>query len=136
MRNNLLKKDLKESEEQEIFINFLNDLKKIKKILDFHIVPNENYLLSLIPENKRNKILNSMKKKGLKPGVPDIFIYTKEKLIIIELKRTNKSKTKITKSQKYWNQILNQANYIEAFICYGSQAAIQTVLKEIENTKK
>jgi len=131
MSYKLLKRNLKESEEQEIFVKFLNDLKKVRKILDFHIVPNENYLLSSVPEIKRSKILKSMKKKGLKSGVPDVFIYTKEKLIIIELKRADKTKTKISEAQKYWNNTLNQTSYIEAFICYGAQAAIQTVLKEI-----
>lgn len=72
-----------------------------------------------------------MKKKGLKPGVPDLYVYTKNKLIIIELKRADKNKSKITKHQKYWNELLNQANYIEAFICYGAQAAINVLLKYV-----
>ena len=127
----MIKKNLKESEEQEILVNFLKELKGVGKILDYHIIPNENYLLSLLPAEKRNKVLNAMKRKGLKPGVPDIYIYTKKKLIAIELKRSEKNKSKISKHQEYWNNLLNQTEYIEAFVCYGAQAAIQTIMKYI-----
>lgn len=54
MKKNVFKlnKILKESEEQEILVKFLNDLKKVKKILDFHTVPNENYLFLFYRKTK------------------------------------------------------------------------------------
>ena len=117
-----------EYEEQKVFVKYLNILKSQKKIIDFHSVPNENLLSSL---NRKKAIYTQqiLKANGAKSGVPDLFIYLKNKLVIIEMKRTKNYK--ISENQKYWLETLNKLDYISAYVAKGAKEAIEIIDNEI-----
>lgn len=68
--------------------------------------------------------INSLKKQGLHPGFPDVFILTKSPncpIIFFEFKRAKTGR--VSPSQKDWNNWLNDNQY-PAFIVYSAQEAI------------
>ena len=117
-----------EYEEQKLFVKFLNIYKQQKKIIEFHSIPNEN-LLSNLNRKKAISVQNILKANGAKSGVPDLFIYLKDKLIIIEMKR--KKLGRVSKNQEYWLNILKNTNYIKTFVAYGAEEAIDIIKKEL-----
>jgi len=119
---------LPEKDEQKNVIAFLEILKRQKKIIDYHSIPNENYLLSLLPKKTSMMIIRILKSIGLKKGVPDLYIFGYEKMIAIEMKR--KKKYKISDQQKEWNEKLNNSSYCKAYICPGAESAIYILKKE------
>ena len=117
-----------EYEEQKIVIKFLNILKQQRKVVEFHSVPNEN-LLSNLNRQKAAAVQQILKANGAKSGVPDLFVYLKDKLLIIEMKRRKRGR--LSENQKYWLGVLEGLNYIKTFVAYGAEEAINFIQKEI-----
>lgn len=68
----------------------------------------------------------NLKRQGVKKGVPDIFVDIprgKYHGLRIELKRTEKSKSKISEEQKQVLELYTKMGYY-ACVCYGSEEAI------------
>lgn len=77
---------------------------------------------------------------GLRKGVPDMLvIIPKDKskdgegyCLFIELKRQNKSLSRVSKEQKEWiDNLANIGGGVTAEVCYGSDSAIRLVQKYI-----
>lgn len=103
----------------------------VAKWLDFN-----NYIFSKIPSETFTKSWSQKRKnkiEWLKPWLPDLIIILKRwSLLFIELKRAKKSLSKVSKEQKDWIDSLNNISNVQAVVCYGSEEAINTILK-LEN---
>lgn len=73
------------------------------------------------------KQINKNKAMGVSRGVPDVWIYYKNELLVIELKRQKKSYSNISKEQEHWIELLNTVSGIKAVVCYGHQEAIDFI---------
>ena len=73
-----------------------------------------------------------LKRLGVKKGFPDISIYLSDKVLFIELKRSSKSKSKVSKEQGEWIELLNSLPYAKARICYGADEAIKFVIENLK----
>jgi len=122
----------KEEDEQKIVKKYLDFLLEQGKIITYHSNPNEN-ILSFLDRKKFMIAQNKLKAMGAKKGIPDLYIYLPNKILAIEMKRSNKNKSKISEEQKQWILLLNQLSYIDAYICYGADNAINLIE---EYTKK
>jgi hypothetical protein len=112
-----------EHEEQKTLCKYL-DLKKIK----YHSVPNANILSSL---NKQMavRVMQKLKREGLKKGTPDIVVFLPNKILYIEMKRIKASIT--SKEQIEWIEFINTLPYAKGKICKGSKVAIEFVENEL-----
>jgi len=87
---------------------------------------------SMMPVQGRVKA----KKKGLKSGFPDLMLLVRNSKysgLMLELKRKDKSKCKISKSQKEYNIELESEGFCTVF-CYGYDEA-KKCLKEYLHIK-
>ena len=114
-----------EYDEQRVFVGWL----RIKK-LDFFAVPNENAMSKL---NKKTAAIQGKRGKatGTESGVQDLVVFTKEKILFIEMKRAVKSMSTVSDNQIKWNKIVAKYPYAEPFIAYGAKEAIAIVTKNI-----
>ena len=124
-----MKKIPTEYEEQKVFVKYLQFLKIQNKIIEFHSIPNEN-LLSNLNRKKAIATQSILKANGAKAGVPDLFIYLPNKLVIIEMKR--KKYGKVSNKQKYWLEIFKKLPYISSYVAYGAEEAIKIIDNEIK----
>lgn len=109
-----------ESEEQAVVVQWLD----LKGLL-FSALTQSTYTQSW-NQKRINKIT------GLRRGVPDMVVVVPNKtLLFIELKRSVKSKTSVSKEQKIWIDELSSINGVEARVCYGASEAIEFVSKYI-----
>jgi hypothetical protein len=67
-----------------------------------------------------------MMAQGTAKGFPDYLIIINNRLIAIELKRSVKSKSKVTKEQEIWVEELNRSN-VPSKVCYGAKGAIDFI---------
>lgn len=67
-----------------------------------------------------------MTAQGTAAGVPDYMIVVNNTLIFIELKRSVKSKSKVSEAQESWLFALQKCG-IRAGVCYGSRDAIKFI---------
>lgn len=75
-----------------------------------------------------------LKRQGVRSGFPDNFFpYPRGKYhgLFIELKRADKSKSHVQKSQKEWQKLLRSQGYA-CEICYGADEAIQCLNEYID----
>lgn len=123
-----------EAEDQKALVQWL----RVKKIRHFS-VPNENQGSFL---NKKVAMIQERKAQsmGKLKGAPDLFIWTRDKIIAIELKRQIKtlkdgspSKTIPKTSREQIEAItwINEFDYAEARICYGWMKAKEFIEKYI-----
>lgn len=87
-----------------------------------------------IPNGGSRNILEakSLKKQGVKAGVPDIFLAEMRNGyggLFIELKI---GKNKLTNKQKEWLDILNNSGY-KCVVCYGFDEAKNVILNYLNN---
>jgi len=72
-----------------------------------------------------------LKKLGVSPGVPDFMIILPclgaTHILFIEMKRSKKSLSKVSESQKGWINAINECTGSMAGICYGADDAIKIV---------
>lgn len=74
----------------------------------------------------------NLKRLGVKKGFPDISIYLSDKVLFVELKRAVKSKSKVSKEQLDWIELLNSLPYAKSKICYGADEAIKFIIDNLE----
>lgn len=91
----------------------------------------QGILFTHIPnEAKRSKRVGAeLVKQGMKKGFPDNFIPIARNGyhgLFIELKRRDKSKSRVSDEQRDWIEKLNAEGYC-AEICYGADAAITVI---------
>ena len=79
---------------------------------------------------------NQLKAEGVRAGVPDIFLPVRNRTyngLFIELKRTDKSKSRVSAEQLMWVSNL-EAQGFRVEVCYGANVA-KEVIKEYLNDK-
>jgi hypothetical protein len=112
-----------EDAEQRVFVQWLEHVG-----LPFFRVPNETYTKSW-SQKAKNKAL------GVKPGVPDLFVFVPGKYVIaIEMKRTKGSAT--SQAQKDWIAVLNTIPGCQAFIAKGADEAIAVIRQYVPAEKQ
>lgn len=87
-----------EEQEQTAVVEYLEMLKKQGKVLLFSAVPNNTYTRSW---NQRRKA----KAEGVRKGVPDLIIVTKDKVLFLEMKRAKGTYPR--PEQKEWLKVLD-----------------------------
>ncbi len=130
MKNNFIPS---ERQEQIKVIQYLELLKRKGKILFYFAIPNGG---------SRNPIeAKNLKLEGVRAGVSDICVITRDKVIFIEMKKrakilkSGKKSTagiKISDSQKEFIELVTQNPNIKARICYGFNEAIIFIEDEIK----
>jgi hypothetical protein len=100
---------LSERQEQELLVRYL-EIKGYK----FSALPLDTFTKSWAVKMKNKAI-------GVRPGVPDMMIIVKSKLIFIELKRTKRGV--VSDFQKDWLEKLNKCDGISAYVCKGYEEA-------------
>ncbi len=128
-----------EETEQIRLVQYLHILKKQKKIINFFAPFNENKQ-SFANRRVATQIASKAKKMGKTEGVSDVFIITKEKLTVIELKRVEKvlksgklsnAHSKPTDKQLEFIDNINSTDYGAGYVAYGFQDAKEIILREI-----
>lgn len=102
-----------EAEEQKAVVEYLE-----KRGMKFTAIPNSTYTKSWKQKRKN-------KEQGLRPGLPDLLVIAKNKLLFIEMKRVKGSAT--SNEQVEWVAELNKIENVEAKICYGAIEAINFI---------
>lgn len=108
----------------------LAELLDYAKILYFH-TPNE-LMVKGLPDKQKFRILNKMKKMGMKSGVPDLLILTRPSLlpntraVFLELKRRKGGK--VTPKQQDWHDALAKEGFL-VIVAHGFDEAV----KKLEN---
>ena len=117
-----------ESEEQEKLVEYLKILENQGKIITFYANVNENRMHKQV---KKYAIIAEKvnKKLGKKKGVSDITIILKDKVLYIELKRTKKSLSRVSKEQIDFLDKIKQSNVCDGAVCYGFEEAKQFIEK-------
>lgn len=112
---------LTEYQEQCLVAEYLNRLIPSGKVVKYTAIPNGTWTPSFAQKTKN-------KKMGLNPGIPDLFIIGRTKIICIEMKRTQGSTT--SKEQWEWIETLNKYN-IPSFVCFGYEGAKEVIDREL-----
>ena len=119
-----------EEQEQKALVQWL----KLKKI--FHFAPMNENKQSFTNPKVAMMIENKAKSMGKVKGVSDLIIMLPNKILFIELKRQEKSKTKVSDSQNAFLSKIGQFCYAKAHVCYGAREAIETITKELQMADK
>ena len=110
--------------EQVKVISYLNILKSQMKIIEFFAVPNGG------SRNVREAM--NLKKEGVKSGVSDLVIVTKNVVLFLEMKRPAKklkngklstAGISVSDNQKKFIEQVNLSNVVTAKVCYGFDEA-------------
>lgn len=101
--------------------NYLELLKEQRKVIVFSHTAQETYTKSWKQKSKN-------KRMGVRSGVPDYLIVTKNKLLFIEMKR--KKGGVVSKTQKEWIKAINDAGGF-AVVCSGFEEAKKVIEKEV-----
>ena len=112
-----------EYHEQIAVVEYLELLKKQKKIVLFTALPNNMFTKY---KNQKRK----QKLEGLRKGFPDLCIVTPRTLLFIEMKRAKKSLSTVSNAQKEWIEALKNIN-INVAVCYGFDEARAYIEKHI-----
>lgn len=94
------------------------------KGLTFLHIPNERKATA--------RQIAELKKQGLQKGACDYLVFLPGKVLAIELKRQDKSKSKLSTEQKLFLEKLAKFGYVKAAVCYGADEAINLINSEIE----
>lgn len=105
-------------------VSYLEDLKKLGKVLVYSHTPNETFT-----PYRNQKTKNYM--MGVRSGIPDYVIVTTNDVLFIEMKRSNKS-NKTTKSQKQWLEALADKP-VHSKVCYGFNEAKEFIEYTLKN---
>lgn len=108
-----------ETQEQIAFVTLCR--LKYPKLL-FFAIPNGGYRTMIT-----GRILQ---REGLIPGVPDLFFPALR--TFIEMKRADKSKSRVSQAQKHVIKLLEQAEYT-CFVAYGAQHALNYIDVAMKN---
>jgi hypothetical protein len=116
-----------ESEQAYIFEWAEWEKGKYPELALLHAIPNGGY--------RSAKTAVMLKRTGVKPGVPDMFLPVARGAyhgLYIELKRSKGGR--ISDEQKQWLKALNDQGYA-ATVCYGHEEAIQTLTNYLDLPK-
>lgn len=88
------------------------------------------FLFAIPNGGQRNKITAArLKAEGVRAGVPDLFLAIPRAPysgLFIEMKRTKKSLSKVSKEQRDKQALFSQIGY-DVATCYGAEEAIKTI---------
>jgi len=116
-----------EHQEQVKVVNYLNILKKQKKIITFFAIPNGG---------SRHKLeAINLKREGVVSGVPDLCILLKDYTLYIEMKRPKKilksgkksSENLASEEQLAFIESLESTSYAYGVVAYGFEEAYKYV---------
>ena len=119
-----------EADEQKELVRWLNS-----KSIFHYATTNEN---NTFKQNRKYAMIAEQKAKaqGKKKGVSDLTIFTKDKIVFLELKRQRPilkngklgiPKNKPSKEQIEFINNVNQFNYVIADVAYGCDEAINKI---------
>ena len=109
---------LLEEQEQMKFVSWL----RVKKIRHIHIA-NER-MCSVVYKKK-------LKALGTYAGFPDLMIFLPNRTLFIEMKRSDKRLSRVSKEQSEWLEFLNLLDEGSAKVCYGADEAIEFVKENL-----
>jgi len=92
-----------------------------------HAIPNGMYVVGGV--KRRKGVIDKMKAEGMKPGVLDLFWPVARGTwhgLYIEMKRRDKSLSKVSDEQKWWIKKLHEQGYYVS-VCWGADEAILTL---------
>ena len=113
-----------EHQHQSLVCRYLDILQLQGKILTYFAIPNGG---------KRDaKTASIMKREGVRAGVSDLCIISKDKVVFIEMKKDDKTKSRLSKSQIDFQNTVKLSNVVQGVVCYGSNDALQKI-KELLN---
>ncbi|ARR04567.1 MULTISPECIES: VRR-NUC domain-containing protein [Campylobacter] len=107
-----------EEQEQIKFVSWL----RVKKIRHIHIA-NER-MCSVVYKKK-------LKALGTYAGFPDLMIFLPNRTLFIEMKRSDKRLSRVSKEQNKWLEFLNLLDEGSAKVCYGADEAIDFVKENL-----
>jgi hypothetical protein len=117
-----------EHNEQIKVVNYLEILRKQKKIITYFAIPNGG---------SRNKLeAINMKREGIKAGVSDLCIILDKKVLFIEMKRPPKllksgklsyAGISVSDKQKEFLDDVNSGTVTSGYICYGFNEAKKVI---------
>ena len=107
-----------EEQEQMKFVSWL----RVKKIRHIHIA-NER-MCSVVYKKK-------LKALGTYAGFPDLMIFLPNRTLFIEMKRSDKRLSRVSKEQSEWLEFLNLLDEGSAKVCYGADEAIEFVKENL-----
>ena len=112
-----------EEQEQMNFVSWL----RVHKIKHIHIA---NERMASVVYKKKLKAL------GTYAGFPDLMIFLPNKILFIEMKRSDKRLSRVSKEQKEWIDFLdiwseNLYSVSTAKVCYGASEAIEFVKENL-----
>ncbi|MFW5619127.1 MAG: VRR-NUC domain-containing protein [Campylobacter hyointestinalis] len=107
-----------EEQEQMKFVSWL----RVKKIRHIHIA-NER-MCSVVYKKK-------LKALGTYAGFPDLMIFLANRTLFIEMKRSDKRLSRVSKEQNEWLEFLNLLDEGSAKVCYGADEAIEFVKENL-----
>lgn len=107
-----------EEQEQMKFVSWL----RVKKIRHIHIA-NER-MCSVVYKKK-------LKALGTYAGFPDLMIFLPNRTLFIEMKRSDKRLSRVSKEQSEWLEFLNLLDEGSAKVCYGADEAISFVKENL-----
>ena len=107
-----------EEQEQMKFVSWL----RAKKIRHIHIA-NER-MCSVVYKKK-------LKALGTYAGFPDLMIFLANRTLFIEMKRSDKRLSRVSKEQSEWLEFLNLLDEGSAKVCYGADEAIEFVKENL-----
>lgn len=107
-----------EEQEQMNFVSWL----RVKKIRHIHIA-NER-MCSVVYKKK-------LKALGTYAGFPDLMIFLANRTLFIEMKRSDKRLSRVSKEQSEWLEFLNLLDEGSAKVCYGADEAIEFVKENL-----
>ena len=107
-----------EQQEQMKFVSWL----RVKKIRHIHIA-NER-MCSVVYKKK-------LKALGTYAGFPDLMIFLANRTLFIEMKRSDKRLSRVSKEQSEWLEFLNLLDEGSAKVCYGADEAIEFVKENL-----
>ncbi|ARR02205.1 VRR-NUC domain-containing protein [Campylobacter vicugnae] len=107
-----------EEQEQMKFVSWL----RVKKIRHIHIA-NER-MCSVVYKKK-------LKALGTYAGFPDLMIFLPNRTLFIEMKRSDKRLSRVSREQNEWLEFLNLLDEGSAKVCYGADEAIDFVKENL-----
>lgn len=108
----------KEEQEQMTLVNWL----RINKIRHIHVA---NERMCSVVYKKKLKALWTY------AGFPDLMIFLANRTLFIEMKRSDKRLSRVSKEQSEWLEFLNLLDEGSAKVCYGADEAIEFVKENL-----
>ncbi|RAZ38059.1 nuclease [Campylobacter hyointestinalis subsp. lawsonii] len=95
---------------------------RVKKIRHIHVA---NERMCTVVYKKKLKAL------GTYAGFPDLMIFLANRTLFIEMKRSDKRLSRVSKEQSEWLEFLNLLDEGSAKVCYGADEAIEFVKENL-----